>query len=185
MSLKREIKLEIAKTMQQDDFMQYETVLPEGFDGTFRFTNWTDEDFVGVWNGRQYTFPANSTSPIVMSDETPLQIQQIRKKFAKDLAEREYFKSEQYKTFVSREAYKDGTPIPGSVHRGVSYNDTMLSSYIQKCLEPLAITNAKVSVVPKQPLEEILTRNEDGELNTEAIDKKVSLRDKALKAGSK
>ena len=85
----------------QDDksIMKYETVLPPDFDGVFRFTNWTKEDFVGIWGSKEYHLPALSTSPMVIPDHSPLEIQHIRKKFAKDLAEREFYKSAKYKAF--------------------------------------------------------------------------------------
>jgi hypothetical protein len=49
-------------------------------------------------------------------------------------------------------------------------------------LEPLEITHAVVTEAPKERIEDKLTRNDEGELNTEAIDKKASLRNKALTA---
>jgi hypothetical protein len=35
--------------------MRYETTLPADFDGTFWFTNPTDEEFIGVWAKRSTT----------------------------------------------------------------------------------------------------------------------------------
>jgi hypothetical protein len=61
-------------------------VLPSDFDGIFRFTNWTDSDFTAKWDNIEYTFPAKKTTPIVIPNATPVEIQNIRKKFAKELA---------------------------------------------------------------------------------------------------
>ena len=162
--------------------MKYENVLPEDFDGTFRFTNWTDEDFVGTWNKREYNFPAKSTSPIVMHDQTPLEIQQIRKKFAKDLAEREFFKSTKYEGFTKQERNSDGTARLNSIHSAATYTLDDLASFIQRCLEPLPAGEVKVKMREEVPLESKLSRNDDGELNTQPVDKKTSLKKKALEA---
>jgi len=165
-----------------DDIMKYESVLPENFDGTFRFTNWTDEDFVGKWGSKEYRFPAGTTSPIIIFNQTPLEIQQIRKKFAKDLAEREFYKSQGYQKLQNQERNNDGSPRLNSIQQAGTYSLDTLSPYIQKCLEPLPVSKATVREVSQEPLENKLSRSESGELNTEAIDKKLSLKEKALKA---
>lgn len=167
-----------------DDIMKYETVLPADFDGVFRFTNWTDEEFVGTWNKKQYHFPALSTSPMIIPEHSPLEIQHIRKKFAKDLAEREFFKTVQYEKIRLQEGQKDGgivQPRLSSIHMAGTYTLTDLTEGIQKCLKPLSVKRASVTLVKEQPMEDKLSKNESGELNTEAIDKKTSLRDKALR----
>jgi hypothetical protein len=168
--------------MEKKDIMQVERVLPADFDGTFRFTNWTDEAFVGVWGGKQYHYPAKTTSPIVMTDQTPLEIQQIRKKFAKDLAEREFFKGQAYNRLHAQERNNDGSPRLNSIQQAGTYSLEDLSPFIQRCLEPLTVASAKVTQAPKESIESKLSRNESGELNTEVIDKKTSLRKKALEA---
>ena len=166
----------------KSDIMQIERVLPENFDGTFRFTNWTDEDFIGKWGSKEYRFPAGTTSPIVMTGQTPLEIQQIRKKFAKDLAEREFFKGTDYTRLLSQERNPDGTPRVGSIHGAATYSLDMLTPYIQKCLEPLPLAKATVKEANRVPLESKLSRNEDGDLNSEVISEKISLKERA-KAG--
>lgn len=163
--------------------MKVETVLPEDFDGTFKFTNWTDEEFVGVWGKKQYHFPSLSTSPMIMADYSPLEVQNIRKKFAKDLAEREFFKSQAYKErFMSQERNPDGSPRLNSIHQAGTYSLDTLTPFIQRCLEPLPISKADVTIAAPDKMEDKLSRNEEGELNTEAIDKKTSLKKKALEA---
>src|SRR5882672_7900700 len=108
--------------MQNDEtIMKYETILPADFDGVFRFTNWTDEDFEAKWGGKVYVYLAKTTSPMVIPEHSPLEIQNIRKKFAKDLAEKEFFKSKGYKTFLADERNKDGTARLNSIHQAVAY----------------------------------------------------------------
>lgn len=161
--------------------MKYESVLPADFDGVFRFTNWTDEDFVGIWGSKRYTYPKQSTSPMIIPEHSPLEIQNIRKKFAKDLAEREFGKSERYNALYKQERNLDNSARLNSIHQAGTYSMDDLTSFIQKCLTPLQVVRASVSQEPKIAVEDKLTRNEEGELNTEAIDKKTSLREKALK----
>lgn len=158
---------------------QFETVLPEGFDGTFRFTNPTEEDFIGKWGGQQYLYPAMKTTPMVIYDATPLEVQNIRKKFARELAEREFFKSKRYEQFRSQEG-EMGHRSLNSIHMAAQYSEGDLTAYIQKCLEPLPMAAATVAETPKLDITEHLSRDEDGEVITQAVDKKTSLRKKAL-----
>lgn len=167
---------------KKQDIMQYQPVLPTDFDGTFRFTNWTNEDFVGKWDNKEYHFPAGTTSPILIVDKTPLEIQSIRKKFAKDLAEREFYNSTSYTNLKSQEKNNDGSARLNSLHMAGSYSIDALAPFIQRCLEPLKVATAVVSSAKVDPLENKLSRNEEGELNTQAVDKKVSLKKKALEA---
>ena len=162
--------------------MQYESVLPENFDGTFRFSNWTDEDFIGKWGSKEYLFPARTTSPLIIHDQTPLEIQQIRKKFARDLAERAFGNSASFEKLIKQERNNDVSPRLNSIHQAGTYSIESLAPYIQRCLEPLPTGTVIVSEVPKEPLEQKLSRNEEGELNTTAVDKKISLKKKALEA---
>lgn len=161
--------------------MRYESVLPEDFDGVFRFSNPSDEDFYGVWNSKKYLFPAQSTVPMVIPEHSPLEIQNIRKKFAKDLAEREFYKSKAYKTFAGQEG-RQGARTMNSIHQAAAYTLTDLEPYIQACLQPLPAAKLTSRPVEREPLEEVLTRNPEGELNTVVVDNKTSLRKKALEA---
>lgn len=169
----------------KDNVMSYESVLPVDFDGVFRFSNPTDEDFKGLWNKKEYLFPAKSTVPMIMPEHSPLEIQHIRKKFAKDLAEREFFKSKQYETFRLREGVKDDMGMiqprgSGMSHAG-QYTMNDLEPFIKQCLEPLdgAQMMSKDSNVVV-PVEDKLHRKDDGSFTTEAIDSKASLKQKAL-----
>lgn len=164
--------------------MKYENTLPEEFNGVFFFSNWTDEDFVAKWNSKEYHFKANTMSPLVINDESPLQIQWVRKKFAKDLAEREFFKSQKYQQYLGQERSPEGVAKFNSIHQAAQYNLNDLAPYIQKCLTPLTVKRADVANAPVPAMEEVLSRDEDGQLNTAPLDKKTSLKDKAFNAGS-
>lgn len=161
--------------------MKYEATLPENFDGTFWFTNPTDEEFVGIWGKKEYHFAPQTTSKMIMPEYTPLEVQHIRKKFAKDLAEREFFKSKSYESFRSQEGTPNNRTMSG-IHQAATYTLGDLTPFIQKCLEPLEISQVAVTEAQIPTVEDKLTRNDDGELNTEAIDQKKSLRKKALDA---
>lgn len=166
--------------------MKYETTLPEDFDGVFRFTNWSEEDFVGVWGGKEYHFPAMSTSPMVIPEHSPLEVQNIRKKFAQDLAEREFFKTKRYEKIRQREGNRDelGMIQPrgyGMSHAG-TYSLDDLAPFIQKSLEPLPVARAVRTTAPKVKIEDHISRTDQGDLITEVVDQKTSLREKALKA---
>lgn len=166
---------------KEKGIMGFEPVLPSDFDGVFRFTNPSSEDFIGVWGKKEYLFPAESTTPMVIPEHSPLEIQHIRKKFAKDLAEREWFKSKGYKVLAGQEG-KPGNRSLNSIHQAGQYTIDDLAPFIQQCLQPLkaAQITAKPMNIPR--LEDKLTRNEEGNLNSEAIDQKTSLRAKALNA---
>lgn len=144
-------------------------ILPDDFDGVFRFTNYTDTDFTAKWDKVEYTFPANKTSPMVMNF-TPAEIQNIRKKFARELAEREFYKTEKFN--------KLNEHTPGG--KPALYTDTDLAPFIQRCLEPLPLTHAKAIVLPKDNLEEKNSKDEEGNPLTVPIDRKKSL----IKEGS-
>lgn len=158
----------------ENNIMRVETTLPDGFDGNFYFTNsWDSEDFVGKWGGREYVYPAHTTSKMVMPEFTPLEVQQIRKKFAKDWAEQTFFKGKGYEHLRLREGIKDemGMITPrgyGMSHAG-TYSIDDLTPYIQMCLVPLQMSQTIVRQPLTVRLEEKLTKNEDGEINTGAV----------------
>lgn len=159
--------------------MKYETVLPADFDGVFKFTNWSDDEFIGTWNKKHYHFAANTTSPMIIPEHSPLEIQHIRKKFAKDLAEREFFKGTRYEILRSPEGIMGNRTMSG-IHTASAYTMDDLKEGIQACLKPLEIRRAEVTMATETPMEEKLSKNEEGTLNTVALDKKASLRARAL-----
>lgn len=161
---------------KDDGVMKYERVLPENFAGVFYFTNtWPDKDFVAKWGGKEYVFPANSTSPMIIPEHSPLEIQNIRKKFAKDWAEQDFFMSQGYENLRAPEGIRDPNsntmtdPRVGLASRANSYSLDMLVTRIQKCLEPLPVATAIVREVSKVRLEEKLRVNDEGETVTGAI----------------
>jgi hypothetical protein len=160
--------------------MSVENVLPENFDGTFRFTNWTDEDFVGVWGKKEYHFPANSTSPMIMTDYSPIEVQQIRKKFALDLAQKVFGTTEAYAKLMKQERNDDGTPRLNSIHGAGTYSLDALAPYIQRCLTDLPPSKVTVAERKETSMEDKLSKDDEGRSVTEAVDKKISLRKKAL-----
>lgn len=151
-------------------------VLPEDFDGTFRFTNPSGEDFTGKWGGKAYTYPAMKTTSMVIVDATPLEVQSIRKKFAKELAEREYFKSDKAQKAQASERNPDGSARFNSFQQGGQYGMDDLKDYIQKCLEPLPLAKQIITEVPRIDMEQKLSRDEEGELNTQVVKPRQELK---------
>lgn len=105
------------------------------FDGVFYFTNTTTEDFIHLWNSEEYTFPANTMCPMIMAKESLEGIQEIRKRFAYDLAVREYYKSKDY-----TKNSKMGNGLPPL------FDDKVLQPWIDACLKPLP--KAKADIKP-------------------------------------
>lgn len=136
--------------MNPQNAVPFNNVLPADFDGTFRFTNWTDRDFTAKWGGVEYTFPAMKTTPMVILSATPYEIQNIRKKFAKELAEREFFHSKEYNRL---DAMNKDDKLR-TFHAAVAYTPNNLEVLVTKCLEPLPIAPAPTPVVvPKVEFE--------------------------------
>lgn len=161
--------------------MKFERTLPPDFDGVFRFTNPSKEDFIGKWASKEYLFPAESTTPMIIIEHSPLEIQHIRKKFAKDLAEREFYKSKTYKGLADQEG-KSGNRTFSSIHQAATYTITDLEPYIQECLKPLKAAEIMSRPMEKLRLEDTLKRGDEGQLISEVVDQKTSLKQKALNA---
>lgn len=109
----------------------------QDFDGVFRFTNASTEDFKFLWNNVEYIFPAGKCSPMHIKGATDEEKQEIRKKAAKKYAEREFFKSDSYNNLVEI-GNKSAMGMPPT------YTDDKLTYWIQQCLEPLPIGRAEV-----------------------------------------
>lgn len=107
--------------------------LTNDFDGVFRFTNATDEDFSGFWNNKEYVFPAGTCCPMIIANEPLENIQEIRKKFAYKLAVREFYKGKVYAKMS-----KMGNGLPPT------FDEKILEPWIEQCLKPLPIAKAKV-----------------------------------------
>jgi hypothetical protein len=170
------------------NIMEFEKVLPVDYDGTFRFTNDSDEDFTATWGKVNYTFPAHTTSPMIMPDFTALEVQQIRKRFAEQWATREFGKSKEYGNLMRQERSPEGIPLLTHYYQAGQYSLNELAPYIQRCLIPLPEAKASVEKVETIPMEEKLSKDDEGNTNTFAVSKqgldlvqeKKSLRKKAL-----
>lgn len=148
--------------MNQD---RLESTLPADFDGIFRFTNFTSDDFTAKWDGKEYTFPANKMTPIIIPNATPEQIQSIRKKFARELATLVWYGTAKFGDM--------NDPKQGS--RPALYTESDLKPFIQRCLEPLPVGTAKVKVAPKVALEDMLSKDEKGRPRSKILDDNESL----------
>lgn len=109
----------------------------QDFDGLFRFTNATNEDFTFLWNNSEYKFKAGTCSPMIIKGETLENIQEIRKKAAKKLALREFYNSQGYHDLVGI-GNKSAMGIPPT------FNEEELEPWIQQCLTPLPMARAEV-----------------------------------------
>jgi hypothetical protein len=175
----RVITLKKSHFMQTEkEMMKYENMLPSNFDGTFRFTNPSDEDFIGRWNSKEYLFPAKSTVPLLMPEHSPLEIQYIRKKFARDLAEREFYRSKSYQGLAGQEG-TSGNRVFSGIHQAATYTWKDLVPYIDQCLTSLPEKELRSKQAETVRVEDKLHTNDDGNYITEAISPKASLRAKA------
>ena len=99
------------------------------FNGQFIFSNPDTEDFTAMWNGTAYSFNAMSTSPFYIVDANPIETQEIRKQFARKLAERMFGKS---KRFQKMEKDSEGKPRP------VNYDYAQeIQPFVNQCLKAL------------------------------------------------
>lgn len=106
--------------------------------GVFYFTNATNEDFSTQWNKIEYTFPKQKTVPMYIQGESPENVQNIRKMFAHRLAQREFFKSSEFKKLNGIKANGYAT----------TYDEKLLQPWIDSCLKPLP--QAKLGVKDKK-----------------------------------
>jgi hypothetical protein len=166
---------------QKKDVMERVKMLPENFDGVVRFTNWSDEDFTGRWNSKDYLFKANTTSPIstIMPEFTPLELLNVCKKFAKDLAVREWGKTQWMKDALKRERNVDGSPRGYGMSGAATYSDDQLAPMIQKGLYVYTTASAKITDAPKQDIQEKLHRDDDGKVVTKAVKHNASMKELA------
>lgn len=156
---------------------QFVNVLPENFDGRWFFTNWSDEEFIGRWDGKGYKYPPKSTTQMVILNASPIETQNIRKKFAKELAEREVFKTEKFKK-LEKEERPQGFAVHSSFQSAGQYSLDDLKDLIQRCLEPLAVGEALMQELPKENTEENLRRDEDGDFISQVASQGQRLRTK-------
>lgn len=119
-------------------------------DGVFYFTNPAlakfkdkngDEstDFRTLWNNKEYLFKGKTTSPLIIPNTTPEEVQHIRKQFAKNYATAWFFTTKRYKDLVKKGGY-----VPATYDE-----DTEYKAVIQACLTPLPKSQAEVRDMPK------------------------------------
>ncbi len=138
--------------------------LPKDFDGTFRFTNSRDTEFKARWNSVEYTFPPMKTTPMIIPSATPLEVQNIRKKFAREWAVEEWYKSPK---FIGMNAH-----IPGGTP--ALYTDKDLAPFVQKCLEPLPLAQAEIKTIVSDS-DSKFTIDQKGRKRTRVLDPNESL----------
>ncbi len=120
-------------------------------DGVFYFTNpglvksrtpEGDEtlDWTGFWNNKEHKFKANTTSPMNIPNETPENVQVIRKRFAQKYGQDWFHQSKRYKELVKKGGY---TPATYDL-------DEEAKDVIQACLTPLPKSQMEVKEVPRQ-----------------------------------
>jgi hypothetical protein len=113
--------------------MDTNELMNKDFDGVFRLTNPSDEDFTALWNNVEYLFPAGKRVAIIIPNETLENIQEIRKRFAYRLALREWYsnniKTDDGKTY--KQLSKMGNGIPPT------FDEKVLEPFIEKCLTTL------------------------------------------------
>lgn len=148
-----------------------ENLLPIDFDGVFRFTNYTDSEFKASWNKKEYTFPPMSTVPMIILDATPQEIQYIRKKFAKELAEKVFYEGESIKKLDAMNT--NGTQ--NSFRTAVTYTPRDLEPLIQRCLESLPIAKATVVEIPPVNEDTMLRKDNKGKRVSKVLDGDESL----------
>ncbi len=116
------------------------------FSGVFMFTNPTKVERKYLWNNKEYSFPAESTVPLIISNETLENIQEIRKRFAKRMALERCYEGEKVysrdgKTVVMDylKAKEMGNGLPPT------FDEKILEPMIEECLKPLPIKRAMVT----------------------------------------
>ena len=103
------------------------------------FTNPTKKERKYLWNNKEYTFPAESTVPLIIPSETLENIQEIRKRFAYRMAEERLYEGE-----VTEGGYNyNKTKLMGN---GIppTFDPKILEPWIHECLKPLVVKRAAI-----------------------------------------
>lgn len=115
------------------------------FSGVFMFTNPMKRKWVHLWNNKEYSFEPESTSPLIIQNETLENIQEIRKRFAKDNAierlyegEKVYARDGKTVVFDYKKAKEMGNGIPPT------FDEKILEPMIEECLKPFPIKKVGV-----------------------------------------
>jgi hypothetical protein len=111
----------------------------EEFSGVFMFTNPTKKDRAYLWNNKEYTFPAESTVPLIIPSESLDNVQEIRKRFAYRMAEERLYEGEKTPSGFDYKKAKDmGNGIPPT------FDAKILEPFIHECLKPLPVKRGGV-----------------------------------------
>jgi hypothetical protein len=151
--------------LKRRNIMNIDNVLPSDFNGVFNFTNFTEKDFKAKWGNIEYTFPALKMSPMIIPGATPEEVQHIRKKFARELAIQEWYKTPK---FVGMNAH-----VPGGIPAG--YTEEDIKPFVQRCLEPLPLARAVLRSVPSVNEGNILSKDNKGNTVTKILEDGESL----------
>lgn len=111
----------------------------EEFTGVFMFTNPTNKDRKYLWNNKEYSFPAESTVPLIIPTETLENIQEIRKRFAYRMAEERVYEGEITPggyNYLKMKEMGGGMPP--------TFDPKILEPFIEECLKPLPIKRADI-----------------------------------------
>lgn len=126
-------------------------------DGVFYFTNpglvkgRTAEgdvtyDWKHLWNNVEYVFKAKTTVPLIIRNSTPEQIQEIRKRFAKDYAQDWFHQTKRY-----ADLNKKGGYMPAGYNE-----DTEFGKVIQMCLTALPKSQVGVREIPHEEEKKVI-----------------------------
>lgn len=111
----------------------------EDFSGVYYFSNPTKKDRSYLWNNKEYTFPAESTVPLIIASESLENIQEIRKRFAYRMAEERFYEGETTPSGSNYIKLKEmGNGLPPT------FSEKILEPFIEECLKPLPIKRAKI-----------------------------------------
>ncbi len=114
------------------------------FSGVFMFTNPTKTERRFLWNNKEYIFPAEATVPLIIPTETLENIQEIRKRFAKAMAQERLYEGEPVLNrdgkivFEYHKAMEMGKGLPPT------FDEKILEPFIEECLKPLPIKRIEV-----------------------------------------
>lgn len=111
----------------------------EDFSGVFMFTNPTTKVRKYLWNNKEYTYPPESTVPLIIPSETLENIQEIRKRFAYRMAEERVYEGEVTPSgFDYNKAKEMGRGTPPT------FDPKILEPFIAECLKPLPVKRASI-----------------------------------------
>lgn len=116
----------------------------EDFGGVFYLTNPTKLVRTCLWNNKEYSFEPESRTPLIISNETLENIQEIRKRFAKKIALERLYEGEITPSgYNYKKAKEMGNGMPPT------FDEKILEPFIEECLKPLPIKKAIVKQASK------------------------------------